>query len=89
MPIGKIYEAVGCEKCNSTGYKGRVGLYEGIKTDADIEKLLRENPSERDIRKAAHSQGILTLKEYGIVQVLIGKTTLSELERVVDIREED
>jgi len=89
VAIGKIYEAVGCEKCNSTGYKGRVGLYEGIKTDADIEKLLRENPSERDIRKAAHSQGILTLKEYGIVQVLIGKTTLSELERVVDIREED
>ena len=88
VPVGKIYEAVGCEKCNSTGYKGRVGLYEGIKTDEAIEKLIRENPSEREIRKAAHSQGILTLREYGIVQVLLGKTTLDELERVVDIREE-
>ena len=86
--IGKIYEAVGCEKCNSTGYKGRVGLYEGIKTDTTIEKLLKENPSEREIRKTAHEQGILTLREYGVVQVLLGKTTLEELERVVDIREE-
>ena len=88
VPIGKIFEAVGCEKCNMTGYKGRVGLYEGIKTDAEIEKLLRQNPSERDIRKAAHVQGILTLREYGVVQLLLGKTTLEELERVVDIREE-
>lgn len=88
VPVGKIYEAVGCEKCNSTGYKGRVGLYEGIKTDDTIEKLLRDNPSERDIRKAAHSQGILTIREYGVVQLLLGKTTLDELERVVNIREE-
>ena len=88
VPVGKIYEAVGCEKCNSTGYKGRVGLYEGIKTDATIEKLLKENPSEREIRKTAHEQGILTLREYGVAQVLLGKTTLEELERVVDIREE-
>lgn len=88
VAIGKIFEPVGCEKCNGTGYKGRVGLYEGIKTDESIEKLLRDSPSERDIRRVAHSQGILTLREYGVVQLLLGKTTLGELERVVDIREE-
>ena len=88
IPVGKIYEAVGCEKCNGTGYKGRVGLYEGIKTDALIEKLLRENPSERDIKKVAHAQGIPTLREYGVIQLLQGKTTLVELERVVDLQEE-
>ena len=87
VPIGKIYEAVGCEKCNSTGYKGRVGLYEGIITDASIEKILRENPSERDIKIAAHPQGIPSLREYGVIQLLQGKTTLVELERVVDLRE--
>ncbi len=87
VPVGKIFEAVGCEKCNGTGYKGRVGLYEGIKTNSEIENLLRENPSERDIKKIAHSQGIPTLREYGVIQLLQGKTTLSELERVVDLRE--
>lgn len=87
LPIGKICEAVGCVKCNNTGYKGRIGLYEGIKTDASIEKLLRENPSERDIKKVAHSQGIPTLREYGVIQLLNKKTTLEELERVVDLRE--
>jgi type IV pilus assembly protein PilB len=87
VSIGKIYEAVGCDKCNSTGYKGRVGLYEGIITDASIEKILRENPSERDIKISSHSQGIPTLREYGVIQLLKGKTTLEELERVVDLRE--
>jgi type IV pilus assembly protein PilB len=87
VPVGKIYEAVGCDKCNSTGYKGRVGLYEGIKTDADIEVLLRTNPSERDIKNASHKQGIPSLREYGVIQLLQGKTTLIELERVVDLRE--
>jgi type IV pilus assembly protein PilB len=87
VPIGKIYEAVGCKKCNDTGYKGRIGLYEGIKTDAAIEKLLRVNPSERDIKITAHPQGIPNLREYGVIQLLQGKTTLEELERVVDTRE--
>ncbi len=88
VPVGKIYEAVGCDKCNGTGYKGRIGLYEGIKTDGEIEKLLRENPSEREIKKVARAQGIPTLREYGTIQLLQGKTTLEELERVVDLREE-
>jgi len=87
VPVGKIYEAVGCEKCNGTGYKGRVGLYEGIKTDENIEELLRTSPSERDIKKTAHSQGIPTLREDGVIQLLRGKTTLDELQRVVDLRE--
>ena len=84
----KIFSAVGCEKCNMIGYKGRIGIFEAIKTDEEIEKIIPENPSERDIKKIAHAQGIPTLREYGVIQLLQGKTTLSELERVVDIREE-
>ncbi len=87
VTVGNIYEAVGCDKCNLTGYKGRIGIYEGIKTDASIEEILLKNPSERDIKKASHPQGIPTLREDGVIQLLKGKTTLDELERVVDLRE--
>lgn len=86
IPVGKIYEAVGCPACNNTGYKGRIGLYEGIISDEEVEKLLRENPSEREIRKATRPQGIMTMREDGVIKLLQGHTTIPELERVVDLR---
>ncbi len=91
VAIGKIYQAHegGCVTCNGTGYKGRVGLYEGIRSDEAIEKVLREEVSERDILRAARSQGIMTMKEYGMTRVLAGMTSLTELERVVDIFADD
>ncbi len=76
---------VGCEKCHYTGYKGRVGVFEGILTDENIEKVSVVNPSEREVKKAALGQGILDLKEDGIVKVLSGVTTLEEVDRVVDL----
>ena len=87
VPVGKIYEASpeGCESCNGIGYKGRVGLYEGILSDEAIEKILYEEVSERDIWRAARPQGIMNMKEYGVTRVLSGLTSIQELERVVDI----
>ncbi len=84
----KIWRAVGCVKCNNTGYKGRIGIHEGILTDENIEKIIAENPSEREIKKAAESQGILDLAEDGLVKVLKGITSLEELERVVELEKE-
>ena len=81
----KIWLPVGCEKCNNLGYKGRIGVYEAIKVDATIEKAVLENPSERDIREAAKAQGLLTLAQDGVLKALEGKTTLEELDRVVDL----
>ncbi|MEK7140557.1 MAG: GspE/PulE family protein, partial [Patescibacteria group bacterium] len=43
----KIFSSVGCEKCNLTGYSGRIGIFEAVKTDEAIEKAMLENPSER------------------------------------------
>lgn len=80
-----IWQAVGCEKCNFTGYKGRIGIYEAIMMDEAIEIVTRENPSEREIRKAALPQNILNLRQDGILKILQGITTLSELGRVVDL----
>lgn len=78
----------GCEKCNHTGYKGRIGVYEAIIADKAIEMIIRENPSEREIRQAAAAQKILTMKQDGIIKVLKGVTSFEELERVVDVAEE-
>jgi len=75
----------GCEKCNGTGYKGRVALYEAILIDKQIEEVVYSNPSEREVEKAADHQNILLLAEDGIQKVLNGISTIDELERVVDI----
>ena len=81
----KIWRAVGCEKRNGTGYKGRIGIYEGIVADENIEKIMITNPSEREIKKAAESQSLLDMAEDGVVKVLKGITSLEELERVVEM----
>jgi len=84
----KLYEAVGCEKCNSTGYKGRIGIFEAIKTDEAIEKIIPENPSEREIKKIARNQGILSMRQDGMVKIINGITSFEEVQSVVDLNEE-
>ena len=84
----KIFDAVGCEKCNMTGYSGRIGIFEAILTDEAIEKIMPENPSEREIKKVARSQGILSMRQDGVVKILKGITSLTEVASVVDLLEE-
>ncbi len=84
----KIYEPVGCEKCNKTGYRGQMGIFEAIYNDAAIEAIIPQNPSEREIKKIAAKQGTLNMKEDGIVKVLKGITSLEEVGSVVDLLEE-
>jgi type IV pilus assembly protein PilB len=81
----KMYVAVGCEKCNNTGYKGRVGIYEAILSDKKIEDAVEMNPSEREIWIAAQGQGILTLKQDGVLKILDGTTSIDELRRVISL----
>jgi type IV pilus assembly protein PilB len=76
-----------CEKCNHTGYKGRIGIYEGLKITNEVNSVVEMNPSEEEVEKAAAPQGILTLKQDGIVKVLKGVTSISELERVITIED--
>lgn len=75
----------GCPACNGIGYKGRIGVYEAIVMDENIEKLLDLNPSAREIEKASLPQGILNMREDGVVKVLSGITSLDEVERVVEV----
>lgn len=80
-----IYEAVGCEVCNFTGYKGRIAVCEGVLMDGEVEKVVKENPSEREIKTAAKAQKIIDMRQDGVIKILNGMTTLEELERVVDL----
>ena len=84
----KLFVPVGCEKCNSTGYNGRIGIFEAIKTDEAIEKIIPENPSEREIKKVASKQGILSMRQDGIVKILNGIISFEEVQSVVDLLEE-
>ena len=84
----KMFSAVGCEKCNMTGYHGRIGIFEAIRTDEAIEKIMPENPSEREIKKVASHQGILSMRQDGIVKIINGTTSLEEVQSVVDLNEE-
>lgn len=81
--------SVGCLKCNNTGFKGRIGVYEGIIMDETVEHLIITNPSERDIKEASVVQKLPTLLEDGVMKVVAGITTLEELDRVVDVEEDD
>ena len=84
----KLYAPVGCEKCNLTGFKGRIGIFEAIKTDEAIEKIIPQNPSEREIKKIAKTQGILSMRQDGMVKIINGLTSYEEVQSVVDLTEE-
>ncbi|MEK7148507.1 MAG: GspE/PulE family protein [Patescibacteria group bacterium] len=81
----KVWRAVGCAKCNNTGYKGRVGIFEAVLINEEIEALLDEIPSEREISKVAAKQGLLNMREDGIEKILAGATSFDEVGRVVDL----
>ena len=84
----QTFEPASCAKCNHTGYKGRIGVFEGIKTNEAIEKLINENPSDREIRKIAKPQDLLTMQQDGIIKVLEGVSSMEELGRVVDLEQD-
>ncbi len=84
---GKLWRPVGCETCSFTGYKGRVSIYEGILMDRAVEAILRENPSEREIKEAAKPQGLLDMRQDGIVKCISGTTSLEEVERAVGLED--
>jgi type II secretory ATPase GspE/PulE/Tfp pilus assembly ATPase PilB-like protein len=87
MPI-TLYEPVGCDKCNMTGYKGRIGIFEAIHTDEAMEKLIVTVPSEREVKHVAELQGLLNMREDGTVKIVRGLTSFEEVANVVDLNEE-
>ncbi len=71
----------GCEKCNHTGFKGRVGLYEVMEVDDEIKELVLVGASGLELRKKAVEGGMITLRQSGLRKVKDGLTTLEEVLR--------
>jgi type IV pilus assembly protein PilB len=78
----KIPKVVGCEKCNNTGYMGRVAIYEVMPISEKISKLIIEKAAAARIQSMAMEEGMLTMKQDGYVKVLEGVTTIDEVVRV-------
>ena len=83
-----FYKAIGCDQCNHTGYRGRVGLYEVMRVTDRLRRLIASRASEDALRDAALAGGMISLGEDGLAKVKSGQTTAEELLRVVtEVRE--
>lgn len=78
-----VYAGKGCPVCNGTGFKGRTALYEIIEVTPEMQELLLEHPSNRQIEQLARKQGSNPMFQDGIEKVKQGLTTLAEVFRVV------
>jgi type IV pilus assembly protein PilB len=78
----EAYEPVGCGRCNQSGYRGRVGIYSVMKMSDTIKEMAIAHAPESEIAPVAHSEGMLTLREDGLVKVRSGMTSLEEVLRV-------
>ena len=75
----KTFDTVGCNKCNNTGYLGRVGIFEILVINDELRTLIVDNKSTIDIRKSALKSGYVPLIVDGINKVLNGTTNMNEL----------
>ncbi len=78
----RLYKGEGCQECGSTGYSGRVGIFEVLSVTDKIARLILERADTAQIEKEAAVEGMITLKQDGYLKVLQGLTTIEEVLRV-------
>lgn len=78
----KFYKPVGCDKCNKSGYKGRLGLHELLVADDTVKKLVQERARVAEIFVAAVAGGMRTLKMDGMEKIMMGLTDLKQVRSV-------
>ncbi len=79
-----FYQAVGCDVCHKIGYKGRLGLYEGILTSPGIQKIIQQDKiTDQEIEELAMNEGMVTMAQDGIIKAITGETSLDEVLRVI------
>jgi type IV pilus assembly protein PilB len=78
----EAYEPVGCPRCNSSGYRGRVGIYSVMSLSEKLKEMTIGQAAEPEIASVAREEGMLTLREDGVSKVRAGSTSLEEVLRV-------
>ncbi len=77
-----FYEPAGCDKCDDSGFRGRIAIYEVLTISKEIEKLIMEKASSHEINRQAITEGFEPLRQAGLKKVLTGSTSLDEILRV-------
>ncbi len=77
-----FYKGKGCNKCNNTGYKGRIGIYEVLEVDNEISEMIMKRATADDLRKIAIKKGMITMSQDGFIKAKNGITTIEEILRV-------
>src|SRR5881275_188624 len=77
-----FYRKRGCPRCNQTGYRGRIGIYQLLEMSEQLETLAVQKASREDLERAAISEGMRTLWDDGVAKVAAGLTSVEELARV-------
>jgi type II secretory ATPase GspE/PulE/Tfp pilus assembly ATPase PilB-like protein len=81
----QLFEPVGCAACSNTGFKGRVSVIEIVKMDDELDELIANRATSRELLKKAIANGFMPMVDDGIRRILQGETTIEELSRVVDL----
>lgn len=81
----QLQKGEGCEECNDTGYKGRVGIFEVLPVSEKVGRLILENAPASKIEQQAVADGMMLMKQDGYLKVLEGTTTIEEVLRVAEI----
>ncbi len=79
------YHAVGCEICQGSGYKGRTGIYQVMPITEEMQRIILKNGSAMDIAEQARREGVLDLRQAGLLKVKSGATSLEEVEAVTNL----
>lgn len=87
LNVKNMYRGKGCKLCRDARYKGRHGVYEILDIEPDIRNMIIEEKADKQIKAYAIQKGMKTLKMQGIQQVIKGNTTVEEIARVIDMRE--
>ena len=83
--ITHLYRGKGCDKCKGKGYAKRVAVCEVLDVDKEIDNMIVENATKKEILAYLDSKGYVTMQVDGVRKVINGTTTLDELIRVVDM----
>jgi type IV pilus assembly protein PilB len=82
-----FYKQKGCEKCSFTGYKGRVGVYEVLRMNSELRRLVAQGGKSEEIAEVAIRNGMKTLKDYSVWLLQNGWTTMDEVLQVVAVHD--